>query len=283
MTARDRELWDAIIYAAYDSPMPEPTHENGMTSLPLEERRTLVIAENTVRTIQICIQSSDESYSGERLTTYSDSSWWRRQIDRWSNFSWRGDIQIDACTDEPMTSWIHVREGDEGEVGEEAYAHALSWRYYDPHGVESRWSHSEIVWHPENARKLDEAEFEQTLAHELGHVLGLWHTPPGTGFVMDATGFPLGPWSAKESSLTQLAYRVGPNVQYPGLLGPDAPGTPGSLSEGVKDLVDEALEDLQDDSDGRQAAQEVPALPTAGVLLLTALIGLLGLRRLGAG
>ena len=87
MTARDRELWDAIVYDAYDYPMADSTHENAMTSLPLEERRTMVIAENTVRTIQICIQSSDESYSGERLTTYSDSSWWRRQIDRWTNFS----------------------------------------------------------------------------------------------------------------------------------------------------------------------------------------------------
>ena len=59
--------------------------------------------------------------------------------------------------------------------------------------------------------------------------------------------------------------------------------TSGSLSGGVKDLVDEALEDLQEDSDGRQAAQEVPALPAAGVLLLATLLVLLGRRRLGAG
>ena len=91
------------------------------------------------------------------------------------------------------------------------------------------------------------------------------------------------PWPDRETWLSQLANAVGPNVQYPGLLGPDAPGTPGSLSEGVKDLVDEALEDLQDDSGGRQAAQEVPALPAAGVLLLATLLGLLGPRRLGAG
>ena len=78
MTARDRELWDAIVYDAYDYPIPNPMSENGMTSLPLKDRRTLVIAENTVPTIQICIQSSDESYTGERLAAYSDSSWWRR-------------------------------------------------------------------------------------------------------------------------------------------------------------------------------------------------------------
>ena len=67
-----------------------------------------------------------------------------------------------------MTGWIHVREGDEGEVPEGAYAHAASLYYFDPHGIKSRWSHSEIVWHPENARDLDEDFFEEVLVHELG-------------------------------------------------------------------------------------------------------------------
>ena len=47
--------------------------------------------------------------------------------------------------------------------------------------------------------------------------------------------------------------------------------------------MDEALDGLNDDSDGRQATQEVPALPTAGVLLLATLLALLGRRRLRAG
>ena len=74
-------------------------------------------------------------------------------------------------------------------------------------------------------------------------------------------------------------------MQYPGLLRPTA-AAPGDLKEGVKDLVDEALADLQDDSDesnGRQAAESVPALPIAGVLLLAIVLGLLGGRRVRAG
>ena len=285
MTARDRELWDAIVYGAYDYPIPNPMSENGMTSLPLQERRTLVVAENTVPTIQVCIQSSDESYAGERLAAYSDSSWWRRQIDRWTNFSWRGDIQIDACTDEPMTGWVHVREGDEGEVAEGALAHATSWRYSDPHGIGGRWARSEIVWHPEAVQDTSEEYFESTLAHELGHVLGLFHALPGSGFVMVSGETPPRPWTDKERWLSQWANRVGPNVQYPGLLRPTATA-PGDLKGGVKDLVDEALADLQDDSDesnGRQAVESVPALPIAGVLLLAIVLGLLGGRRVRAG
>ena len=56
-----------------------------------------------------------------------------------------------------------------------------------------------------------------------------------------------------------------------------------SLDDGVKDLVDEALDELNDDSNGRQAAESVPALPAAGGLLLAILLGLLGRQRLRAG
>ena len=89
-------------------------------------------------------------------------------------------------------------------------------------------------------------------------------------------------WPDTERWLAQWAYNVGRGVEYPGFARPTQP-EPGDLKGGVKDLVDEALEDLQDDSDGRQAAQEVPALPAAGVLLLATLLALLGRRRLRAG
>ena len=43
--------------------------------------------------------------------------------------------------------------------------------------------------------------------------------PPGSGYIMSVG---TGGWSEEERSLAQLAYRVGPNVRYPGLVREEA-------------------------------------------------------------
>ena len=285
MTAYDRELWDAIVYDAYDRPTPDPM-SSGMKGLPLGERRTLVIDDRTVPTIEICIQSSDESYTGERLSAYADEAWWERNILRFTNLDWRGSIDIASCSDDPGNGWVNVREGTLEEFdkfSDRTLAFASSWRTDDAHGVwggDGNWYRSQIVWHPDKVHETTDAFFEKTLAHELGHVLGFLHAPPGSGFAMVSGEQTT--WPDKERYLAQWAYYIGPNVPYPGFVRPTAT-TPGDLEGGVKDLVDEALDELNDDSNGRQATESVPALPAAGVLLLAILLGLLGRRRLRAG
>ena len=286
MTAQDRELWDALVFDAYDHPVPDmSTIDNWMTTLPLHERRTLVIDNRELRDIRICVQSSDESYTGELLAGY-DAAWWRRQIDRWTNTRWSGTLEVSDCTDEPQIGWIYVREGesDEGVLArDDIDAVANTWRRADSHGIYQEWVRAQIVFAQDYAQRASATGFEGLLAHELGHVMGFAHVAAASGFVMTANGPRR--WPDKESWLSQWAYQVGPNVQYPGLLRPTATA-PGDLKGGVKDLVDEALADLQDDSDesnGRQAAESVPALPIAGVLLLAIVLGLLGGRRVRAG
>ena len=91
-----------------------------MSSLPLTERRTLVMHIGEATSFRLCIQSADESYHGRRLERYSDPAWWREQVQRFTNASWAGTIEIGACTGTPPVGWVYVREGDQGEIDDDA-------------------------------------------------------------------------------------------------------------------------------------------------------------------
>ena len=94
MTARDRELWDQLIFDAYDHPTPEAGAENYWnTSLPLEERHTLVMARGDATSFRVCMEDADDSYTGQRLDRYNDPAWWREQVQRFTNYRWSGAIQ----------------------------------------------------------------------------------------------------------------------------------------------------------------------------------------------
>ena len=197
----NRERWEALVFNAYRLG-------------PKHARYTNVLDRAVVQTIRICIQSPDTSYTGERLAPYSDASWWQRQIKRWTGLHWNGEIRIAACTDEPLQGWINVREGSPGEVREGSLAHTATIREYRAH-LAGRWFSSEIIWNHEEVPVTEESYIEPALAHELGHVLGFFHAPRGVGYVMSRVAEE---WSEEEGSLAQLAYQVGPNVRFPGLV-----------------------------------------------------------------
>ena len=49
--------------------------------LPLEGRRTVVVDESVLRgdRLHFCLQSADDSRTGERLAAFDDPAWWRRR------------------------------------------------------------------------------------------------------------------------------------------------------------------------------------------------------------
>ena len=209
-TARARKRWDELVYAAYDdvSAVTRPT--------ALEDRRTLVLRDRSVPSITVCMEPSDATYTGERLAPYANEKWWREQFERWTGLRWRGDLQVNTYCQMRLFGVIVVEEGDPevDDLGDNTLASTFSRITF------GGWSSSRIKWHPDNLRKASDFQVEVALAHELGHALGLWHTEPGTGFIMDAhvpTRRPT--WPAQERDLAQLAYEVGPGVLYPGLEG----------------------------------------------------------------
>ena len=252
MTVQDRALWDALIFDAYEHPTPSPDAEDyWRSSIPLEERHTRVMDTGDATSFGLCIQKADESYTGQRLEQY-DSAWWRGEVQRFTNGRWTGTLEVGTCTGDPPAGWVYVREGDPGEVDDDSIAHTVSWFSTNTHGTVETWVKSEIVFHSERkVRNTSEAYFKVTLAHELGHVLGLSHVPPSSGFVM-APGT-LSTWPDQESRLAQLAHQVGAGFEYPGFGPANTPATGAPTITGTA-RVDETLTavttGIMDDADG---------------------------------
>ena len=240
----NRELWDALVFDAYDHPGADRDRPDAMSGLPLEERRTVVVNESALRSgrVHFCLQSADDSRTGERLGAYDDRAWWTRQIRRWTNHGWSGEVMVEACTGEPPLDWVYLREGEPDEFDAfdgDTVAYARISRYRDTHGAGVQLARAEIVFNPDRAPDLEDDDFEKVLAHELGHVLGFWHVPPGSGFIMARHVDGL-MWSEEERRLANLAYQVGSNVEYPGLV--------------------------------RSGPEPIPALPFSGAVLLAILL-----------
>ena len=200
---------------------------SGFPGALLRDRRTLVTRPEVVPTIGICIESPEMSETGRRLEPFSDASWWREHIARWTGLRWNGEIRIAACAGEPPRGWIHVREARRDEHLN-ANAYASSQRVPHTHNA-GRWLSSEIIFIPEHLPFTDDAVLEIVLAHELGHALGFSHVF-GANFIMGYAGQTFG---EEESELAQLAYRLGPGGAFPGLVRDDEPPDRGEADRSV--------------------------------------------------
>jgi hypothetical protein len=217
MSARDRELFDAIVFDAYSRPDLDSYDKT------VQERSTFVLSDFHATNIEFCIQSPEESHTGERLVKYQDVGWWRRQISDFTGLRFVGRVKVDVCKEERFSTAntrdpkVLVRESSSNDGGG-FLARTSSVR--SPGGV---LLVADIYFHKDRVESLSDDKFEDVLIHELGHVLGFYHAPPDSGFVMSVDPGSSHPY--REHQLTQLAYRVGTEVEYPGVV-PTVPTLP---------------------------------------------------------
>ena len=197
----NRKLWEQIVFNTFDCPPG--------SCAPLEGRATRVLLPEVVGSLGICHPGPDEEVVGELLEPYATEAWWRGMIMRWTGLSWSGRFRRGGCDGAPAAGWIHVKGADlehETATGTASTVGSQDGRLAA--GAVIQMSTTFAWWRDENTDPV-----EVVLAHELGHVLGFYHVEGG-GFVMRGQYR----WSPDEPVLTQLAYRVGSNVRFPGVV-----------------------------------------------------------------
>ena len=274
----NQTLWEQLVFNGRDMPAS------------LNGRRTHVLTPDQILNLDVYVQLSPNDPDLESALAAKpllERFFWD-VINSFSGHQWGSRFDMGTRVRELRDGIVRMRDGTSEEFADKpsTIAYAETWRYEYPDGTFAKWAYTDIVVNPDPpGAPEDPMELARwgivVFAHELGHALGFSHVDNRNSLLYPYI-YAEQTFSDTEILHAQLAYDIGPGVLFPGLIQPTATA-PGDLTEGVKDLVDEALEDLQDDSGGRQATETVPALPTAGVLLLATLLVLLGRRRLRAG
>ena len=211
----DVQFWDELVFNALEKP-------------DYEDRRTFGLSDAELADLDIYIKTTAPE---EGVSPISEDmlGWWRQAISEAvreiTGEPWRGRITTGVDSRELTDGRINVGIGTEEYFADrDACATATTSYYAFPDGGYARWAYAEIRFNPDDDSCIFRDDSRATtMAHEIGHVLGLFHVSDPAALMYKRSGYDRG-YTRQLVDHAQLLYELGPGLPYPGF-GPAIPGT----------------------------------------------------------